>query len=448
MHRLLEALQVPCNAARLREAGEESTRVGHSCTQWLREVLIAAQVKELSPLLIPWQRFDPRRLPALLRHRGSWYYAENLPVVSDTRTASDSGAAVEDVQAVRSEGVRLMSSDGGQSLASTAELDGAEVLWLRQPRSRAPESIAALTGNLAMGLVWRELFRERGWLWQVVVATCLVNLIGISTALFAMQVYDRVVPTMAYATLTTLVAGMAIVVVVQWLLSTIRARILDSLACAVDERVSQQVFEHLLKVRLDAQPRSLGTLAAQIGGLETVRQFFSAAVVFALVDLPFALMFLAFIGIIGGAVAWVYLLLLPAALILGYVTQWRLRKFLRSQLSRINERQGVLVDPWRRIHPRQQRRLAFRPGVAGDHRQHQPFCHPAKGHRQFFHDHHEQSLHHRLCSGSGCRSLADRGGPAHDGRADRLQHSRRTNHRTRCAERAASGAVAACAPGA
>ena len=44
-----------------------------------------------------------------------------------------------------------------------------------------------------------------------------------------------------------------------------------------------------------------------------MRHFFSATVVFALVDLPFALMFLAFIGVIGGAVAWVYALLLPRA---------------------------------------------------------------------------------------------------------------------------------------
>jgi ATP-binding cassette subfamily C protein LapB len=99
-----------------------------------------------------------------------------------------------------------------------------------------------------------------------------------------------------------------------------------------------------LHLRLDQQPRSLGTLAAQVGGLDAVRQFFSSGVVFALVDLPFALLFLAFIGIIGGAVGWVYALLLPVALLLGYVTQWRLRSLLRQQMLRSNERQGLLVD--------------------------------------------------------------------------------------------------------
>ena len=181
-------------------------------------------------------------------------------------------------------------------------------------------------------------------MWQLVVATCLINLFAVSTSLFAMQVYDRVVPTLAYTTLTTLAVGMAIVVVLDWTLKILRARILDSLASAVDERLSQQVFEHLLQLRLDAQPRSLGTLAAQITSLETVRRFFTATVIFALIDLPFALMFLAFIMVIGGKVAWVYVLLLPAAVLLGLVTQWRLKGLARDQLSRSNERQGLLVD--------------------------------------------------------------------------------------------------------
>ena len=343
VQRLLEALGIPCEAARLREAAE---RVGSSpapgpapaaCAQWLRQVLIAAEVNDVAPVLLPWQRFDLRRLPVLLRHLGTWYFASGAAAAASAALAGS---------------VLLTYADGAQARVSSATLDGAEVLWMRQPSrlqnggaSPGPASAAApLADNLAARLVWKELFRDRGWLWKIVVATCLVNLLGISTALFALQVYDRVVPTLAYATLTTLVAGMAIIVLLDWTLKTIRARILDSLSCAVDERVSQQVFEHLLRVRLDAQPRTLGTLAAQVGSLDAVRQYFSATMVFALVDLPFALMFLAFIAVIGGAVAWVYALLLPAALLLGLVTQWRLRGLLLAQLTRSHERQGLLVD--------------------------------------------------------------------------------------------------------
>ncbi len=324
LQRLLSALDISCGDSQLHEAVQHvAPRPSNDTpTQWLREVLIAAKVKDVAPVLLPWQRFDPRRLPALLRHDGAWYFA------SETRA----------------DGVALTATDGEQKTVASSALDGAQVLWIPRQRSRVRGATDTRSGNLATRMVWTELFRERGWLWKVIVATCLVNLIGIATSLFAMQVYDRVVPTMAYATLTTLVVGMAIVVVLDWTLKTIRARILDSLSSAVDQRLSQRVYEHLLHVQLDAQPRMLGTLAAQVGGLDAVRQFFSATVVFALIDLPFALMFLAFIAVIGGAVAWVYALLLPVALLLGYFTQWRLRGLMSSQVSRSNERQGLLVD--------------------------------------------------------------------------------------------------------
>lgn len=321
---LLVSLQIPCDGAALQQA---YTQVGHSPValrpaEWLRQVLVQAGLKNLAPVQLIWRRLDQRRLPVLVRLGDDWFLA--------VREVSDH--------------VTLINAAGERREVSDTGLQDALVVWLRAPANRGADAYRALSGNLAMRLVWRELFRERGWLWKVMVATLLVNVLAIGTSIFAMQVYDRVVPTLAYATLTTLVTGMGMIILLDWLLKTSRARILDSLSCAVDKRVSQQVFEHLLYLRLDQQPRSLGTLAAQVGGLDTVRQFFSSSVVFALVDLPFALLFLGFIAIIGGAVGWVYALLLPVALLLGYVTQWRLRALLKQQMLRSNERQGLLVD--------------------------------------------------------------------------------------------------------
>ncbi|MFC7208678.1 peptidase domain-containing ABC transporter [Comamonas endophytica] len=282
-------------------------------------MLRQAGLKNVMPVALAWRRFDRRRLPALVLHEGGWFLVERQPL-----------------------GPLLLSgADGQQQPIDDAALQDAVVLWLRAPVASAKVPV---TGNLAARLVWRELFRDRGWLSKIVVATVLVNLLAVMTSIFAMQVYDRVVPTMAYATLTTLVSGMCLIVVLDWLLKTTRARIIDSLSCAVDQRVSQQVYEHLLHLRLDLQPRSLGTLAAQVSSLDAVRNFFSSGVIFALVDLPFALLFLAFIAIIGGAVGWVYALMLPVALVLGYSTQLRLRALLRQQMLRSHERQGLLVD--------------------------------------------------------------------------------------------------------
>jgi ATP-binding cassette subfamily C protein LapB len=291
--------------------------------EWLGKVLIQAQIKGVAPIQLGWRRFDVRRLPALVWHEDQWAIAERLN--GDT--------------------IALTDATGKTRETPESNLQDALVVWLRVAAQRqATPDGAALAASPAARLVWKALFSEPGWISKVLIATLIVNVLAIATSIFAMQVYDRVVPTLAYATLTTLVVGMLIIVGLDWGLKTLRARILDSVSCEVDKRVSQQVFDHLLHLQIDLMPKSLGTLAAQVGGLETVRQFFSSSIIFALVDLPFALLFLAVIAMIGGHVAWVYLLLLPVALLLGYVTQHRLKTLLRQQMMRSNERQGLLVD--------------------------------------------------------------------------------------------------------
>jgi ATP-binding cassette subfamily C protein LapB len=327
---LLGKQQVRYTPARLLEAYR---RVAHTqadlpLLDQLRQMLSETGLKDVQPVLLPWRRFDLRRLPALVWHDAIWWLAERLP-----------------------EGqIRLSHSAGEVHECDEHTLADAKLLWLRVAPTAggaaAPSTASMLAGpdNPAMQLVWRELLRDRSWIVKVVVATVMVNFLAIPTSIFAMQVYDRVVPTMAYATLTTLVAGMALVLGLDWILKTLRAHIIDSVASSVDKRLSQQVYEHLLQTQLDQQPRSLGTLAAQVGGLDSVRQFFSSGIVFGLVDMPFALLFIAIIALIGGQVAWVYAGLLPVAILLGVMTRLRLRQLTREQMARSNERQGMLVD--------------------------------------------------------------------------------------------------------
>ena len=323
--RWLAALGVPADPQAMTQALTQAAAQTQAqfaptrAVEWLRDLFERARLTGLAPVQLAWRRLDKQRLPALVWHAGDWH----LALKADAQQAT------------------LVDATGQQRLLEDQDLQAALVMWLR-PASTGTD-MSGLR-NPAARMVLREMFRDSGWVSKVVVATIIVNLIAVAGSLFSMQVYDRVVPTLAYATLTTLVAGMAMVVVLDWALKTIRARILDSLSCAVDKRLSQQVFDHLLHLQLDLQPRSVGALAAQVTGLDSVRQFFSSGVVFALVDLPFALMFIAFIALIGGQVALVYALLLPLAMLIGWATQARLRRLVVQQLTRSNERQGLLVD--------------------------------------------------------------------------------------------------------
>ena len=50
------------------------------------------------------------------------------------------------------------------------------------------------------------------------------------------------------------------------------------------------------------------------------------------------------IALIGGHIGWVYAGMLPVALLIGLYTRLRLRRLTRQQMTRSNERQGLLID--------------------------------------------------------------------------------------------------------
>lgn len=286
----------------------------------LSRVLAAVQKKGVHVAQLRWDRLDRRHLPVLVWHEGVWRIASH---------GSDGT-------------VSLATGEGSATELPATELGDAPVLWLRIP---APETNAVeMLKSGASRLLLHEVLKDKRWVVEVVVATVVVNLLAVTTSLFTMQVYDRVVPTLAYSTLTALVTGMAIIVTVDWALKYIRARILDTMAKQVDLTISQRLFEHVMRLRLDARPRSLGSLAAQMNGLELVRGFFSSTIVFAVTDLPFCIFFIFLIALIGGRVCMVYLILLPVALGLGWLAQRQLRKLARQEVQRGHERHGLLVD--------------------------------------------------------------------------------------------------------
>lgn len=288
----------------------------------LGHIMQALQQRSVKAALMSWARFDRRSLPALIFHRDAWWVIAH----------DDDG-----------EGLILTQGGPSEKIAEEQLLE-AQVLWLQQARASAASDKPATLGSPAARLILGELLGNKRWVGDVLVATLVVNVLAVMTSLYSMQVYDRVVPSFSYATLWALTVGILIVTLIDWVLKYIRARMLDTVAKRVDQAVSQSLFEHMLRLRLDTRPRSIGSLAAQVNGLESGRAFFSSVIVFALTDLPFALMFIGFIGVIGGQVALVYLLLLPVALTLGWMAQLRLRRLSQDELQRSTERQGLLVE--------------------------------------------------------------------------------------------------------
>ncbi|MGL1932052.1 MAG: ATP-binding cassette domain-containing protein [Desulfotalea sp.] len=288
----------------------------------LNNVLRVLDVKYVQVGRLRWDRLDRRKLPVLLYVNDAWHYAE---AISDNK-------------------ILLTPPEGEPFKMDGDEPQQAPVLWLR---SLKKDISAPKPTTTAFDLILKEVWRDKTWFVEVLVATLVINVMAVATSLYAMQVYDRVVPTFAYSTLIALSVGMIIAIILDWILVFIRSKITDNLGKHVDQAVSQHIFEHVMNLRLDKRPKSLGVLASQINGIEHVRRFFSSSILFFMADLPFCLFFIAVIYVVGGDVGSVYAILFPIALLTGIIAQFRLRKLAKNEIRGGNERHGLLVDSLR-----------------------------------------------------------------------------------------------------
>lgn len=197
--------------------------------------------------------------------------------------------------------------------------------------------------------------RQGHWFWSVIgenrrlyrdvlLAAFLTNLFAVAMPLFIMNVYDRVVPNQALETLWVLAAGVAIILVGDLVLKTVRGRFVDLASSRADVKLSAYIMERVLGMRMEQRPASAGSFAANLRAFESVRDFIGSATVIAFIDLPFALIFFVVIGWI----AWPMLIPLTVGTVLlllyALAVQGRMHELAETTYRAGAQRNATLVE--------------------------------------------------------------------------------------------------------
>lgn len=183
------------------------------------------------------------------------------------------------------------------------------------------------------------------WIYRdVILASLAANLLAVATALFSMQVYDRVVPSNAFDTLWILASGVGLAIVLELLLRLMRASLIDVSGRDLDLRLSAQLFDKVANMRLAHQPASTGVFANQVRDFATVREFLTSSTVTALCDIPFVLIFIAVIWSIGGVIALVTVSGVLLTVVPGMVMQKRLGRASRENTREAAALNGLLLE--------------------------------------------------------------------------------------------------------
>jgi len=294
--------------------------------------VIGHMAKQLGLVVV----FD-RLLPGML---DPW----RLPMIADL-----GGGQVGVIEQIDSDGTVSVRLSGEQGLSTTIARDEllqrTQRVLLAKPQTSVPDArVDEYIKPWQSDWLLKEALREWPRYVDVMLASLVANVLTLAAMLFTMQVYDRVVPAQSTPTLWVLFGGLLVALTFAFLMRVMRTHITDLAGRRADLRISDRVFGHALRIRNDARPRSTGSFVAQLRELEQIRELTTSTTITALADLPFFVLFLGVIWLIGGHLVLVPLAALPLLLIPGLLAQRPLARLSRAGMRESSIRSAMLVE--------------------------------------------------------------------------------------------------------
>lgn len=242
--------------------------------------------------------------------------------------------------------VEFPETEGQQKTLNLSDLSAlySGYAFFLSPIARSDDRVGPATIDTARDWFWGTLKKSKRVYQEVVLAAVMINVFALVSPLYVMNVYDRVVPNSAWATLWVLSAGVMIVYLFDFLIKGLRAHFLDIAGRKADIKISAQLFEQMLGMTMTARPASAGVLASNMREFEGLRDFFTSATMVAIIDLPFTLLFIAIVAMIGGPIALIPLVAVPVVILLGYILQRPLQKITRESLNESALKNALLFE--------------------------------------------------------------------------------------------------------
>ncbi|CAD7287790.1 Toxin RTX-I translocation ATP-binding protein [Campylobacter majalis] len=213
-------------------------------------------------------------------------------------------------------------------------------------REFAPDEREAshLLENTKEHWFWGTLKKSKKIYIDVIVASVIINLFVLASPLFTMNVYDRVVPNNATETLWVLAIGVLVVYLIDFFLKFTRSYFLEIAGKKSDIIMSSMLFERVMDLKLTNRPKSVGSFASNLREFDTIRNFFSSASLAAIVDLPFAIIFLITVYFIGGYLVVVPIVTMIIILIYTLSIKNPLQNAIKSTFEASAAKNGILIE--------------------------------------------------------------------------------------------------------
>jgi ATP-binding cassette subfamily C protein LapB len=191
---------------------------------------------------------------------------------------------------------------------------------------------------------WDTFNRNRWMFAWALMGTLALNLFGALVPFYSMAVYDRVIPNNALGSLGVLTVAAVMLIGFELLMRVLRSHLLEAAARRIDVALSAQVYAQCLRMRAASRPASGGVLANTVRDFEAVREFFATSTLTVLGDLPFMLLYVAVIAMVGGWLAIVPLLFIPVLLGIAFASRRPLARQVNASMKESSQRTAHLFE--------------------------------------------------------------------------------------------------------
>lgn len=191
---------------------------------------------------------------------------------------------------------------------------------------------------------WSEIWKARRSFGYVALAAAVINMLAFAMPLFTMNVYDRIIPNKASASLWVLALGVLLAMGLEFTLRIARAQLIDEIGRETDARLSQKLFEKVMNIPLLERAGSTGAFARRISEYEVVRDFFASTTVVLVVDMVFMVLFLAMIALLAGPLVLVPILGITIMVTAGFSLQKGMSQVSKDAQADASLQHSVLVE--------------------------------------------------------------------------------------------------------
>ena len=210
----------------------------------------------------------------------------------------------------------------------------APALWSGDILLIAPKSNLFQSGVRGFDLGWflRALYKYRWPLGHVLLASLFVQFFALATPLLFQVVIDKVLVHKGLSTLIVIVIGLIGLALFEVILNYLRSYALSHTTSRIDVELGSQLFDHMLRLPISYHDtRAAGQTVARVRELETIRSFLTGQGLSSIIDIAFAVIFIAVLFLYSHLLTWIVLMSIPAYLAVTFL----IRPLLRD---RINER--------------------------------------------------------------------------------------------------------------